>query len=973
MSQTAPPDRDTSPGDPPAGGNGSGEPPRDWKTSVAAVTATVTSAAVEAVTVVGDAARSLTARVRSADTAVDGETAEIPPAGSAPGAPDSGSDGAGADGGSDGVPDRAGARAALRSGAAARTEALRERLDQRAREREDRAQRRAQEREERARERDGRAREREERAREQRDDLAREREERREPQPVAAGPVGNGAAGNGHAGTWALREGIDTREPAWMPSLRQRPEHERPWLVRAGTLLLATLAGLAAITVAAVALVPRAVALAADSADAELILPEDTEFDPLASRSRVLYADGSLLAILHGEQDRNPVSIDKMPDHVWQAVVAEEDRKFFEHDGYDPQGIARALVANFQAGGVSQGGSTITQQVARMNFEEVGAEESVERKLKEVVYAMALERKFEKNEILDRYLNQVYFGAGAYGVQAASEEFFDTNVRDIEPDQAALLAGLISSPSAYNPRENPERAKQQRDLVLASMARAGFLSESEAADYASRPLKIAKPSKGTNRQPSIVEAVIREFRGNPLFGATQTEREDLLFNGGLRITTTINPRLQKLAERVVEDNFSNDGPTAAIASVNPRNGKIIAAASSKRNNRDNFSLALQGRRQPGSAFKPFVMAEALRQGFSPGTTLPGSSPLTIPLPGEPWTVENYGGASYGPMDMKSATARSVNTYYARLITMVGVDEAVELTEKMGVSAAAYGDAGAFPSLVLGGLGQGTTPVEMASAYGTFANNGVHVEAHLLEEVKRGKDVLLDRKPPKTQVLEPGVNAVALDIMTGPVSSGGTAPMSLPNFPIIGKTGTTQQNTDAWFVGTTPVMSTAVWVGHPEGQVAMYGATGGTRAAPIWQTYMAEALANRDPKDWPEADEAEFIGETVKVPDVTGRSEDEALERLDKAKLVGQVQHQPHATVPAGVVIWASPDDEAQKGTTVYVGVSTGQPPPPPQDSGGGSDDDDDDDDSGDDDSGDSGDGPGNSGGNGNGNGPPDED
>ena len=743
--------------------------------------------------------------------------------------------------------------------------------------------------------------------------------------------------------------------------------------MRAATLALATLAGLAAIMVMAVALVPRAVALTADSADAELILPADTEFDPLASRSRVLYNDGSLLAILRGEQDRNPVSIDKMPDHAWQAIVAAEDRKFREHDGYDPSGIGRALVRNFRAGGVQEGGSTITQQVARMNFEEVGADESIERKLKEVVYAMALERKFSKNEILDRYVNQVYFGAGSYGLQAASEEFFDTNVRDITPDQAALLAGLISSPSAYNPRENPEQAKQQRDLVLGSMVRDGYLSETEAAEYRSKPLEIAEPSDGTNKQPSIVEAVISEFTRNPLFGATAAERQDALFNGGLRIKTTINPKMQKLAEKVVENNFSNDGPTAAIASVNPRNGRILAASSSKKYNRDNFSLALQGRRQPGSAFKPFVMAEALRQGFSPDTALPGKSPLLIPQRGEDWTVQNYGGQSYGSIDMRTATAKSVNTYYAQLIGLVGVEKTVELVEEMGVSPAAFGDEGAFPAMVLGGLGNGTTPLEMASAYGTFAYNGVHVEPHLLREVKRGNEVLLDDDPQKTQVLDPGVNAVALDVMRGPVSPGGTASVSLPNFPIIGKTGTTQQNTDAWFVGSTPVLSTAVWVGHPEGQVRMYGATGGARAAPIWQAYMSEALDGRKSTDFPESDDADFVGETVKVPDVTGKSEQEAMNRLAEVKLIGQVQHQPHATVPPGIVIWASPSDEAQKGTTVYLGVSTGPAPAPPEDSGG------DDDDGGDDNRRnlreelrdqleDLADNPGNGNGNGNGNG-----
>jgi penicillin-binding protein 1A len=889
MSQTAPPNRDTKTGDPQPDTDATPESPsRDWKETVAAVTSTVTDAAVEAVTVVGDAARSLTARARG------GERSESDGGSDGSGATTSGSDDtAGANRGTqllDGV------RKKLRTGPTGAGTALRN-LSPRAR--------------------------------------------RAKPatQPAARTNGAAAAQRNGAATQlrerepdqdfWAFRPGTHVREPAWLPSLRQRPDQQRSWLMRAATFTVATMAGFAALIVIAVALLPRAFALAAESTRAELILPEDTEFDALASRTRVLYSDGSLMAILHGEQDRNPVSLEKMPDHAWQAVVAEEDRKFFEHDGYDPAGIGRALVANFQAGGVEQGGSTISQQVARMNFEEVGADQSVERKIKEVIYAMAIERRFEKEDILNRYVNQVYFGAGAYGLQAASEEFFDTNVVDITVDQAALLAGLISAPSAHNPRDYPDRAKLQRDLVLQSMAQAGYLTQAEAADYMQKPLKIAAKDGGTIRQPSVVEAVMREFKSNPLFGATEQEREDNLFNGGLRITTTISKRLQKLAEETVEENFSNDGPTAAIASINPRTGEIVAAASSKKYNKDNFSLALQGRRQPGSAFKPYVMAEALRQGFSPDTTLDARSPLLIPMRGEDWSVENYGGASYGHMDMRTATMKSVNTYYAQLMLLVGADKAAKLTEKMGIDGEAAYDGLANPAIVLGGVARGLTPAEMASAYGTFARNGVHVEAHLLAEVKRGKKDLLKREPRKTQVLDPSVNAVALDILKGPVSPGGTAPMSLPNFPIIGKTGTTQLATDAWFVGTTPVMSTAVWVGYPQGQIRMAGYTGGGMAAPIWLSYMSAALEGREPRDFPEVDDAEFVGKMVKVPDVDGLSEQEALSKLAKLKLIGRVQRQPSPS-PAGTVIWASPDDEAQMGTTVYLGVSTGVAPPPPE-------------------------------------------
>ncbi|HSJ43499.1 MAG TPA: transglycosylase domain-containing protein [Euzebyales bacterium] len=728
--------------------------------------------------------------------------------------------------------------------------------------------------------------------------------------------------------------GRQTRTAAWLPPLRHRRETDRPWLVRAGMFAVVSVAGLAAIVVAAVALVPRAIAYASESADAELIVPGDAAFDPLAQRTRVLYADGSLLAILHGEEDRTRVSLDKMPDHAWQAVVAAEDRKFFEHGGYDPAGIGRALFANMQAGSVSQGGSTISQQVARLNFKEVGLDRSIERKLKEVAYAVALEKRFTKEEILDRYVNQVYFGSGAYGLQAASEEFFDTNVVNITPDQAALLAGLISSPSAYDPRDNRERARQQRDHVLNSMVEAGYLTPEQGEKHKAKKLEVAPPPEGTNKQPSIIEEVIRDVKANPVFGATVQEREDNLFNGGLRIETTIRPRLQKLAERTVVSRFgkSGKGVTAAIAAVDPRTGAIKAAASAKRLNKQNFNVAMRGRRQPGSAFKPFVMAEALRQGFSPNTTLEANSPMVFPQRyGPAWSVSNYGGASYGTLDMAAATKSSVNTYFAQLIELVGVERAVAMAEKLGLSREGIGEEGFYgPAIVLGGMNKGATPLEMASAYGTFANNGVHVEPFLIKQVKRGKEVVFTQESRKKQVLQPDVNAAALRMLEGPPSSGGTAPIAdLPSWPVAGKTGTTQLATDAWFVGTTPVLSTAVWVGYKDSQIRMYGATGGGMAAPVWRQYMDAALANRQPMDFPSVDEAEFVGRTANVPNVIGLSEQNALSKLAKKKLIGRAQYQASAA-PVGSVLWVSPSDTAQVGTTVYVGVSTGEPPPPPE-------------------------------------------
>lgn len=895
MTQTVPPDRETDPGD--AGRDAVPEPDaRDWRRTAAAVGSTVAGAAVDAVAVVGDAVRSLrpgsgsnghptTPRVplsrlagsgRRSRAADDLDPAEpsTPAAATAVDVPERASD-------VEDVTPTVDAAAQVFPAAVAAPAPERAPAVDRAR---------------------------------------------------SAG-VSAPAARNGDAAV--DRADVPWTETAWLPPLRERESTQRPWLVRAAWFAFATIAGLAAIFVAIAALLPRAVAYAADSADAELVLPEDTTFGVLDQRTKVYADDGTLMAILHGEQDRNPVPLRRLPDHVWQAVVAAEDQKYYEHEGYDPGGIARALVANVQAGGIEQGGSTVTQQVARLNFDEVGTARSLDRKFKEVVYAVALEQRFSKDEILDRYMNQVYFGSGAYGIQAASEEFFDANARELTVDQAALLAALISSPSAYNPRSNPETALVQRNLVLDSMADVGYISDAEAARLRRAPLEVAPPSDGTNREPSIIEAVIDEFKRNPLFGATVAEREDFLFTGGLEIRTTINLRLQNAAEEIVAEKYPYQPgePTAVIGSIDPRSGAIKAAASAEEYNRENFNLALLGRKQPGSAAKPLVMAEALRQGFPPETTLEAPGTMAFPQRyGEPWEVSNFGSASFGRIDMRKATASSVNTYYAQLIQLVGLDPSIEMMDRMGIdtTAALGGPSQRGFSIVLGGWTHGATAIEMASAYGSFANNGVYNEPYLLAEVARGDEDLLQRQRRQRQVLEPGVNAVALDILRGPVSPGGTANVGLTGWELIGKTGTTNERKSAWFVGTTAKLSTAVWVAHPASERTLGSfATGGQVAAPIWQEYMTEAFTNVDPADFPEADQAEFVGKSVNVPQVRGLSEADALARLAEKKLIGRVQFQASAAA-AGTVIWVSPSDTAQIGTEVWIGVSTGEPPPPPE-------------------------------------------
>jgi penicillin-binding protein 1A len=493
---------------------------------------------------------------------------------------------------------------------------------------------------------------------------------------------------------------------------------------------------------------------------------------------------------------------------------------------------------------------------------------------------------------------------------------------------------------------------------------------------------VAEPSTDGIREPYVVEAVKRQFLRDPRFGETYEERYDRLFGGGLELHTTIQPELQEAARETIDAHFPDDAPTAAIASVEPDTGAIVAMHGGRDFGTEQFNLAMQGRKQPGSAFKPFVMLEALRQGFPADLVLDGSSPMTFELGDrrDDWEVRNYGGNSFEEVDLAEATRRSINTYYAQLILMVGVDATAELTEELGISPAAYGT-GAYESISIGGLDRGVTPLEMASAYSALANEGVRAEPYLLASVSENGEDLWVHEAEERRVLSDAVTAVGVDMLREAVENGTGTAARIDGWDVAGKTGTTNNNFAAWFAGFTPALSTAVWVGHPETDVRMPDATGGGVAAPLWHDFMVRALEHYEPADFPEVDPdalaALFEGEETDVPDVVGLEEAEALRELASARLIGEVtQVRSHA--PSGEVVRQSidPDTSVEFGTRVEISVSTGQPPPapppppPPPDDVPGSDEssDDDSDDDSSDDGGNGGNGNGSGNGNGNGNG-----
>jgi penicillin-binding protein 1A len=706
-------------------------------------------------------------------------------------------------------------------------------------------------------------------------------------------------------------------------------------------LFVGTAAVLAVMALVVDAVVPRLTASAAQIVDAKLLLPTDAALPPVDERSVIVDGDGVVLAVIDRETTRRNLALRNIPSHLQQAVIAAEDRKFYEHDGYDVEGIGRAALANFRAREISEGGSTITQQLAKTH---VGHERTLERKSRELLYALALEQRFSKDQLLERYLNYVYFGSRAYGVAAAADEFFHTSVGELKVHQSALLASLIRAPNTADPRTHPRLALRRRNAVLTAMADEGYIQRQRLQRLLARPLTVRPSSPERDvRQPHVVDAVVRELLNTEELGGTRQDRERLLYHGGLRITTTLDRRMQRTATRVIRSHLPYGTPTAAIATVDPATGQIKAIASGLRYRKLKYDLPTQGRRQPGSAFKPFVYAAALQEGFPIDMSLTGRSPAFFEgVPG--WDrdcsilekptcgVSNYGGASYGRVDMADALRSSVNTAAAQLTVTLGPERVAKLADRMNIDIDAATNGRITASIGLGGLDQGVTPLEMASAYGVFANDGRRVRPHLIAKVEqRSGRVLYEAQRDEQRVLDALVNTAVVDLMRGVVTAGTGTGAQVEGWDVAGKTGTTSNNVDAWFVGYTPVLSTAVWVGHARGQVTMPGMTGGALPATLWREYMAKVLRGRPEKRFDEVDLDALADRMatieVTIPDVVGLHESDALTTLGDRKLLARV-HRVASSMPAGTVVWQTPTagQTSNAGDDVILGVSDGTPP-----------------------------------------------
>ncbi|MFA9430109.1 transglycosylase domain-containing protein [Egicoccus sp. AB-alg2] len=569
----------------------------------------------------------------------------------------------------------------------------------------------------------------------------------------------------------------------------------------------------------------------------------------LPEKSVVYDAHGNELAVLRTEF-RETATLAELPQHLVDAVLVAEDGRFYEHRGVDARAILRAAIANHEVGHAQQGGSTITQQLVKLQLMP-SAERTGATKLQEAVYARELEGRRSKAAILEDYLNSVYFGAGAHGVKAAAWTYFRREPAELDLAQSALLAAIIRAPEAFAPTRAPEAARTRRDDVLRRMASAGYVTEAARDEALAAPVEVLdRPPAPTTDEPHFVDLVVRTLLEDPSFGASEADRAARLHGGGLRVHTTLDPDVQEIARETLARHLPDpDGPEAAIAVVDPGSGAVLAAVGSRPYDELQYDLATQARRQPGSTFKTFVLATALADGWRPDDLVDGRQG-TLDTPEGGWEVRNYDRHSYGDITLAGATRASINAAYARLGMEVGVGRVAGTARAMGVRSEVPVD---DPQITLGGGRVEVTPLDLAAAYGTLANGGTHVPTspiHRIED-RDGRTVWRPEQTPRP-VLSSYVADQASRVLQEAVDNGTGLAARVAGWDVAGKTGTTSDNADAWFVGYTPTLSAAVWVGHVEGRVPLRNVngvrevTGGTLPARMFSETLTAALAGQEP-------------------------------------------------------------------------------------------------------------------------------
>jgi penicillin-binding protein 1A len=554
------------------------------------------------------------------------------------------------------------------------------------------------------------------------------------------------------------------------------------------------------------------------------------EYRP-AESSKIYSEEGVLLGEFYTEK-RTYVPLHELPPHVKDALIAIEDTRFYEHHGVDITGILRALQANIKARAVVQGGSTITQQLAKMLF--LKPERTLQRKLKEAILAMHIEKKYTKDEILELYLNQAFFGAGTYGIESASWAFFGTSARHLSIAQAALLAGIPKAPSIYNPRKNPDRAKERMKLVLNRMYELGYINKEQMKE--ARQEQITLPSLHALNAPFFYEY---------LRGVLEPGYGEQLYTGGLQIHTTINAYMQRIAEGVVADGINriekrvSPGVEAALIAMDAKNGNILAMVGGKNFWESQFNRATQAVRQPGSAFKPFVYLAALQRGYEPDDIVLDELRVYRDDLGKIWVPGNYDNKYRGPVTLKTALAKSLNSVAVHLIDEVGVDTVISLAKDMGITSKLH------PYLPLALGSSGVTLVELVQAYSVFATFGNKYDASVYSVVVDRNDQVIERtRLHKKRIIDKKVAQNMNTLLQAVVQEGTAKSARSLNIPFLaGKTGTTNDYIDAWFIGYTDRVVLGVWVGRDDNTPVGPKETGSRAALPIWMDFIKRVYKN----------------------------------------------------------------------------------------------------------------------------------
>ncbi len=712
-------------------------------------------------------------------------------------------------------------------------------------------------------------------------------------------------------------------------------------------------------------------------------LPEELETEQLAQRTTILDADGNVLATLF-DQNRVEVPLTQVSRKMVKAIVAVEDARFYEHGALDIQGTLRAFITNAANSGTVQGGSSITQQLVKQTLvnqaatdEERAAalDDTYARKLRELRYAIALEKEHSKDWILERYLNTVYFGDGAYGIQSAAKHFFNTNASRLDLLQSATLAGLVRNPEGYDPTDNPDRALTRRNVVLQRLGAVGVLNANRVERLQEKPLglDVQRFSNGCvfSAAPFFCDYVIQYLLKDDALGEKKKDRRQLLNTGGLTIRTTLDLDYQRAADTSVRERvYPRNTAIGALAMVEPGTGEVRALAQSRPMGADreagqtylNYTVPRKygdsGGFQPGSTFKAFVLAAAVEQGIPLSTSIASPEARTFQQNEFPvcdgqnyastqdYPVTNSTGS--GTFNLYTGTQQSVNTFYIALSQQTGLCEPYKLAKQMGVVGLDDPDRWMVPSFALGVAS--VSPLEMAEAYATFAARGLHCTSRPVTAIEDMAGNTLKEYPAKCrQVMQNSTADAVNDVLRGVIEPGGFADDWALAQPSAGKTGTTQDGKSVWFVGYTPNMAAAAMIaganqsgtpvsltGQTVGPNFISSASGSGFAAPIWGTAMRAVQGQLPDQDFVAPSASDIAGVPTTVPGVAGTSVESATQQLEAAGFVVSYGGYVASATTEGLVAYSSPGTGAvvPSGSTVTIYQSNGRPPRP-QGGGGG--------------------------------------